>query len=97
MEPYDEIMREGGGGWRPEIDQEVAALRGTLTHAVMEVIDVWSAQLLASVSHPVADVMRGDPLLPQRVFRNEMTGYIHQVGEDGVPYVEILEGVLEKK
>ncbi len=55
------------------------------------------AQLLASVSHPVEDVMRGDPLLPQRLFRNEMAGYVYQVGEDGLPYVEILEGVLEKR
>ena len=72
-------------------------LRGTLTHAVIEVIDVRSAQLLASVSHPVADVMRGEPLLPQRLFRNEMTGYVYQVGEDGIPYVKILEGALEKR
>ncbi len=97
MEPYEEMMKEGGGGWTPELYQQVDSLRGTLTHAVMEVIDVRSAQLLAFVSHPVADVMRGDPLLPQRLFRNEMTGYVYQVGEDGLPYVEILEGVLEQK
>jgi len=97
MERYDAIMKEGGGGWTAELDEEMDALRGNLTHAVIEVIDVGSARLLASVSHPVGEVMRGDPLLPQRLFRNEMTGYVYAVGEDGLPYVEIIEGVLERK
>ena len=97
MERYDEIMKEGGSGWTPELGKEMDELSETLVRTVIEVIDVGSAQLLASASYPLGEVMRGDPLLPQRLFRNDMTGYVYQVGEDGVPYVEIVEGVLEKK
>lgn len=97
MERYDEIMREGGTGWTPELDREMGALVAELTHAVVEVIDVRSAQLLASHAYPVGEVMRGDALLPMRFFRNEMTGYVYGIGGDGLPYVEIVEGVLEKK
>ncbi len=97
VEPYEEIMREGGRRWTPELDREVDELSETLVHMVAEVIDVNSAQLLASESHLLGDVMRGDALLPPRLFRNSLTGYVYRIGEDGVPYVEIVEGVLEKK
>lgn len=97
MKRYEETMREGGRGWTPELDEEMSALAAELTHAVIEVIDVWSARLLASAAHPVGDVLRGDPLLPQGLFRNELTGYHYRIGEDGIPYVDIIEGVLEKK
>ena len=85
MERYDEIMKEGGSGWTPELGKEMDELSETLVRTVIEVIDVGSAQLLASASYPLGEVMRGDPLLPQRLFRNDMTGYVYQVGEDGVP------------
>lgn len=97
MERYEEIMAEGGRGWTPELEREMDESSETLVNMVIEVIDVGSARLLASASYPLGEVMRGDPLVPQRLFRNKMTGYVHQVGEDGVPYVEIVEGVLEKK
>ena len=64
---------------------------------VVEVTDVDSARILAFESHLLGDVMRSDALLPQRLFRNSLTGYFYRIGEDGVPYVEIVEAVLEKK
>lgn len=97
MEPYDEIRKEGGRHWTPELGREVDELSETLVHMVAEVIDVNSARLLASESHLLGDVMRGDALLPPRLFRNSLTGYVYRIGEDGVPYVEIVEAVLEKK
>ena len=98
MARYERIMREGGGGeWTPELDQEMSALAAELTHAVIEVIDVGSARLLASDAYPVGEVMQGNPLLPQRFFRDELTGYVYRVGEDGLPEVEIVEGVLVAK
>lgn len=97
MKPYDEIMKEGGAGWTPELGREMDELSETMVHMVVEVIDVDSAVLLASESHLLGDVMRGDAILPHRLFRNSLTGYVYTIGEDGVPYVEIVEGVLEKK
>ena len=75
----------------------MSALAAELTHAVIEVIDVGSARLLASDAYPVGEVMQGNPLLPQRFFRDELTGYVYRVGEDGLPEVEIVEGVLVAK
>ncbi len=72
-------------------------LSETMVHMVVEVIDVDSAVLLASESHLLGDVMRGDAILPHLLFRNSLTGYVYTIGEDGVPYVEIVEGVLERK
>ena len=84
MEPYDEIMKEGGRRWTPELGREVDELSETLVHMAAEVIDVNSAQLLASESFLLGDVMRGDALLPQRLFRNSLIGYVHRIGEDCV-------------
>ncbi|MDE2764683.1 MAG: hypothetical protein OXQ94_15930, partial [Gemmatimonadota bacterium] len=64
---------------------------------IVEVIDVNAGELLASATYPMGEAMQGDPLLPQGFFRNELTGYVYHVGEDGLPYVEIIEGVLEKR
>ena len=75
----------------------MSELAAELTHAVIEVIDVHSAQLLVSDTYPVGEVIRGDALFPQHFFRNEMTGFVYRIGENGIPYVEIIEGVLEKK
>lgn len=97
MERYAKRMAEGGGEWTPELEAERDALQQSLTHVVIEVIDVRSTELLVSATYPAGEVLRGDPLLPHRFFRNEMTGYVYAVGEDGLPYVEIIEGVLEKK
>ena len=95
MKRYEGVMEEGGG-WTPEIQEEIDALDETLVHFVVEVIDTRSATLLASDAYLLGDIMRGDPVLPQGLFRNEMTGYIYGVGDDGLPYVEIVEGVLER-
>ena len=98
MKRYEHLREEGGGGrWTPEIQEEIEALDETLVHLVVEVIDTRSATLLASDSYLWGDIMRGDPVLPQGLFRNEMTGYVYGVGEDGLPYVDIVEGVLERK
>ena len=85
------------GGWTTQIQEEVDALMQSLTHLVIEVIDVRSAQLLVSETYAVAEAIDGSPLLPHRFFRNDFTGYAYNIGEDGLPYVEILEGVLVEK
>ncbi|MDE2676302.1 MAG: hypothetical protein F4107_00440 [Gemmatimonadetes bacterium] len=98
MKRYEHLKEEGGGGrWTPEIQEEIEALDETLVHFVVEVIDTRSATLLASDAYLLGDIMRGNPVLPQGLFRNEMTGYVYGVGEDGLPYVDIVEGVLERK
>ena len=77
---------------------EIEALGESLTYFVIEVIDVGSAQLLASSDrYPAGEVVRGGVLLPHGFFRNEMTGYVYGTGDDGLPYVEIVEAVLEQK
>ena len=96
MKRYEGVMEEGGG-WTPEIQEEIDALDETLVHFVVEVIDTRSATLLASDAYLLGDIMRGNPVLPQGLFGNEMTGYIYGVGENGLPYVEIVEGVLERE
>ena len=85
------------GRWTMQIQEEVDALMVSLTHMVIEVIDVRSAQLVVSETYPVAEAIDGNPLLPHRLFRNEFTGYAYSIGEDGLPYVEIIEGVLVEK
>lgn len=86
----------GGGGWTAEV-KEMEALAESLTEIIIEVIDVNADELLVSATYPMGEAMKGSPLLPHRFFRNELTGYVYQVGEDGLPYVEIIEGVLEKR
>ena len=66
MKEYRDRMAEGG--WSPRLEQEMDALRESLTQVVVEVIDVRSAQLLAAATYPA---------------------------RDGLPYVDIIEGVLE--
>ena len=68
-----------------ERQEEVDALGASSTHFVMEVIDVGSAQLLASATYPVGEFVRGSALLPHGFFRNEMTGYVYNVDEAGLP------------
>ena len=36
-------------------------------------------------------------LVAHRFFRNEFAGYAYNIGEDGLPYVEIIEGMLVEK
>jgi hypothetical protein len=76
MRRYEGVMEEGGG-WTPEIQEEIDALDESLVHLVVEVIDTRSATLLASESYLLGDVMRGDPVLPQGLFGNELTGYVY--------------------
>ena len=97
MRRFEDRMEHGGGGSLKEIQEEMEELAGSLTQVVIEVIDVRSGQLLTSATYPAGEVLRGNPLLPHGFFRNEMTGYVYRVGEDGLPYVEIIEGVLEGK
>ncbi len=87
---------EHGGGWTAAME-EMDELAESLTNIIVEVIDVNAGELLASATYPMGEAMQGDPLLPQGFFRNELTGYVYHVGEDGLPYVEIIEGVLEKR
>ena len=96
MKPYEDRMTEGRG-WTMERQEEVDSLGATLTYFVMEVIDAGSAQLLASATYPVGEFIRGTAVFPHGFFRNEMTGYVYSVDEAGLPYVEIIEGVLVKK
>ena len=63
MKPYEDRMTEGRG-WTMERQEEVDALGASLTHMVMEVIDVGSAQLLASATYPVGELIRGNAVLP---------------------------------
>lgn len=95
MKPFKDRMTDGG--WTMQIHDEVDALMDSLTHFVIEVIDVRSVQLLASETYPVAEALDGSPLLPHGFFRNEFTGYAYNIGEDGLPYVEIIEGMLVEK
>lgn len=96
MKRYEAVMQEGGG-WTPEIQEEIDALDQTLVDFVVEVIDTESATLLASAAYSAGDVMSGNPVLPQGLFRDGLTGYVYGVGEDGLPYVDIVEGVLERE
>lgn len=96
MKRYRDRMAEGGG-WSPRLQRELDGLRESLTHVVIEVIDVRSAQLLASATYPAGEAMRGNPLLPHGFLGNEMAGYVYEIGEDGLPYIEIIEGVLERR
>ena len=82
------------GNWTPGLEREVESLAEALTEIVVEVIDTRSAQLLATVAYPVSEVLRGNVLLPQDLFRNEMMGYVYGTDEAGLPYVEIIEGML---
>lgn len=88
---------EHGGGFSLEAMERREALAESLTNIVIEVIDVHADVLLASATHPMGEALKGDPLLPQGFFRNELTGYVYKTGEDGLPYVEIIEGLLEKE
>lgn len=101
-EEYLEAMkdfegRKTEGGWNLEVQEEVDALATSLTHFVIEAIDVRAARLLASAISPVGDFVSGSVLFPHGWFRNQATGYTYGIGEDGLPYVEIIEAVLEGK
>ena len=95
VKPFERRLAQGR--WTLELEAEIEALAESLTHIVVEVIDVRSARLLASAEYSVGEVLQGNPLIPHGLFRNEMAGYVYFTDQDGLPYVEIIEVGLEKK
>ena len=100
MKPYTDRMEHNGGpGLGPGTDfhSKLEELTEQSTHIVIEVIDGLSAKLLVSTEYPAGEFLSGEWMLPDGFFPGGLTGYIYEVGEDGIPYVEIVEGVLEEK
>ena len=91
------IVEEGGVDAAERAEQEEEALAASLTDVIWEVIDVRTAQLLASATHRLGDVEDGSTLLPDFLFRDGMTGYVYGTAESGLRHVEIIEAVLEGK
>ena len=92
--PTDEFVRqfeEGGfrGGDRRELRERLDAG----VEAVLEVIDTRSGELLASDPYPAS---RAREILPT-LFRGSLVGYRYRIGEDGLPFVEIVELQLVPK
>ena len=66
--------------------------RDALTEAVVEVIDTRSGELLVS---EVYSVPRFRELMPHGLFRGSLRGFRYEVGDDGLPFVEIVRVELE--
>ena len=73
--------------YTPEAWSEQSRLRNELTEYVVEVIDTRSGELLAS---EVFRLSEAQGIVPTAFFRGSLRGYRHQVGDDGLPLVEIV-------
>lgn len=68
--------------------------REALTEIVAEVIDTRSGELLASQVHSAPQFRE---IMPRVLFRGSLRGYRYEVGEDGLPFVDIVDLVLEAR
>ena len=66
--------------------------RDALTEVVAEVIDTRSGELLAS---QVYSAPRFREIIPHGFFRGSLRGFRHEVGDDGLPFVDIVSLELE--
>lgn len=73
--------------YTPEAWSERDRLRDELTEYVVEVIDTRSGELLAS---EVFRLSQAQEIIPSAFFRGSLRGYRYQVGDDGLPFVEIV-------
>ena len=78
---------EGGHMWTPEAMSEQSRLVDALTENVVEVMDTRSGELLAS---EVFIRSRAQEIVPRAFFRGSLRGYRYLVGDDGLPFVEIV-------
>ena len=97
--PTDEYLREierlesglervgGEIMFTPEAMSEQIRLRDALTEHVVEVIDTRAGELLASEVLPVSQARE---IVPRDFFRGSLRGYRYRVGDDGLPFVEIV-------
>lgn len=82
------LERVGGERmWTPEAMSERSRLGDALTENVVEVIDTRTGELLAS---EVFTQSRAREIVPRAFFRGSLRGYRYLVGEDGLPFVEIV-------
>ncbi len=68
--------------------------RDALTEVVVEVIDTRSGELLAS---QVYSAPRFREIAPHGLFRGSLRGFRHEVGDDGLPFVDIVTLELEPR
>ena len=78
-----ESPRHGDGPYEDDEDSEIMEL----LEVVIEVIDTRSGELLASDVFRVADLMEQAAM---ELFRGSLRGYRYEVGDDGLPYVEVV-------
>ena len=45
----------------------------------------------------MTEATEGSQLIAHGLFRNELAGYPYNIGEDGLPYVDIIEGMPVEK
>ena len=94
--PTDEYLREyertRAGGERLLAD--AAESLDEMAEHVLEVIDTRSGELLASEVFSQAEV---DEIVPRSLFRGSPVGYRYRVGDDGLPYVEIVTVELVRR
>lgn len=88
--PTDEYLREyesRAGRERPVADWEWWESLEAMAEYVVEVIDTRSGELLASEVYPQP---QRHEIVPMALFRGSLVGYLHKVGDDGLPFVEIV-------
>ena len=94
--PTDQYLREyertRAGGERLLAD--AAESLDEMAEHVLEVIDTRSGELLASDVFSPAEV---DEIVPRSLFRGSPVGYRYKVGDDGLPYVEIVAVELVRR
>ena len=87
--PTDEYVKQfTSGGNRATDPRELRELRDIGIEAVVEVIDTRTGELLAASVYAGRQVRE---ILPRHLFRGSLLGYRYKVGDDGLPFVEIVE------
>ena len=87
--PTDEYVKQFTSDGNRRIDQrELRERRDAGVEGVVEIIDTRSGELLASEVYSGAELRE---ILPRHLFRGSLRGYRYRVGDDGLPFVEIVE------
>ena len=87
--PTDEYVKQfTSGGNRAADPRELRERRDIGIEAVVEVIDTRTGELLAASVYAGRQVRE---ILPRHLFRGSLLGYRYKVGDDGLPFVEIVE------
>ena len=84
---YAYVRQFTRGGNRVGDPRELRERRDAGFEIVLEVIDTRSGELLASDVHPAS---RAREIVPS-LFRGSLRGYRYKVGDDGFPFVEIVD------